>query len=71
MKKAKRKEGTAQSQSVQSLSRVRLVSPRAVAHQAPLSMGFSKQVAVAFFRGAYQPRGRTQVSCNAGRFFTA
>ena len=31
------------------------MSPRAAAHQAPLSMRFSKQVAIAFFRGVTNP----------------
>ena len=47
-----------------------------VAHQAPLSMGFSKQeywVAMASIRSSSQPRHRTHVSCilcMAGGFFT-
>ena len=47
----------------------------AVAHQASLSMGFSKQecwewVAIYFFRRSSLPRGWTRVSCIEGRFFT-
>ena len=41
--------------------------------QAPLSMRFSRileWVAIAFSRGSSQPRDRTLVSCNVGRFFT-
>ena len=45
-----------------------------VAHQAPLSMEFSRQEywsGLPFFsRGSSQPRGRTWVSLIAGRFFT-
>ena len=46
-----------------------------VTHQAPLSMGFSRQeywsgLAIPFSRGSSWPRNRTQVSCTAGRFFT-
>ena len=43
-----------------------------VAHQAPLSMGFSRQeywVDISFSRGSYHPRDRTWVSHIAGRFF--
>ena len=45
------------------------------AHQAPLSMGFSRQgilewVAISFSRGSSRPRVQTQVPCPAGRFFT-
>ena len=45
-----------------------------VAHQAPLSMKFSRQeywswVAIPLSRGSSWPRGQTQVSCIAGRFF--
>ena len=45
--------------------------------QAPLSMGFSRQdywnglSAISFTRGCSQPRDWTQVSCTAGRLFTA
>ena len=50
------------------------VTPWTVAHQAPLSMGFSRQenawVAVSFCRESSQLRDGTQVSCVAGRFFT-
>ena len=47
-----------------------------VAHQAPLSMGFSRQEywSWSFSRGSSRPRNRTQVShvsCIAGGFFTA
>ena len=45
--------------------------------QAPLSMGFSRQVywilewvVISFSRGSSLPRDQTQVSCIAGRFFT-
>ena len=58
---------------VQSLSRVWLLAaPWNVAHQAPLSMGFSSQeywsgllywVAMASSRGSSQLRGRTSISC--------
>ena len=46
-----------------------------IAHQAPLSMEFSRQellewVAIPFSRGPSWPRDRTWVSCIAGRFFT-
>ena len=46
-----------------------------VAHQAPLSMEFSRQeyqnrYSIPFTRGYSQPRDQTQVSCIAGRFFT-
>ena len=61
---------------VKSLSRVRLfATPWPVAHQAPLSMGFSRQehwlewVAIFFSRGYSRPWDRTQVSCIAGRCF--
>ena len=51
------------------------VTPRTVAHQAPLSMGFSRQeywnrLPFPSPGGSSQPRDRTQVSCIAGRFFT-
>ena len=53
-------------------------NPWAVAHQTPLSMGFSKQntrmVAMPCSRGSSRHRDRTHVSCDsctAGRFFTA
>ena len=56
------------------LSRVWVfVTPWTVAHQAPLSMGSSRQeywsgwVAIPFSRGSSRPRDRTQVSCTAGR----
>ena len=61
---------------VKLLSRVRLfVTPWTVAHQAPLSMRFSrprilKRVAISFSRGSSQPRDQTWVSSTAGRFFT-
>ena len=43
-------------------------TPWTVAHQAPLSMEFSRQeilgwVAISFSRGSFQPRDWTQVSC--------
>ena len=44
-----------------------------VAHQAPLSMEFSRKkswVSIPFSRGFSQPRDRIQVSCTADRFFT-
>ena len=59
-----------------SLSRVRLfVTPWTAAHQAPLSMGFSRQeywrgVAISFSRGSSQPRDRSRVSRIVGRRFT-
>ena len=45
---------------------------RTVAHQAPLSMEFSRQESWSgiFSSGSSQPKDRTQVSCVAGRFFT-
>ena len=50
------------------------VTPWTVTHQAPLSMGFSRQEfwsgCHALLQGIFQPRDRTQVSCIAGRFFT-
>ena len=59
----------------QSRSRVRLfVTPQTVAHQAPLSMGFSRQEhwsgCHALLQGIFPPRDRTCVSWTAGRFFT-
>ena len=62
-------------ETVKSFSCVRLfVIPRTAAHQAPLSMGFFQArilewVAISFSRGFSWPRGRTWVSCLAGRFF--
>ena len=52
-----------------------IVTPWTIAHQAPLSMGFSKQK---YWSGlpspppgeSSWPRNWTQVSCIAGRFFT-
>ena len=49
-------------------------TPWTVAHQAPLSMGFSRQeywsgLPFLFSRGSSQPRDQTQVSCIAGRCF--
>ena len=56
------------------LSSVRLfVTPWTIAHQAPLSMGVSRQEywsGILFSRGSFQPEDQTQVSCIAGRFFT-
>ena len=50
-----------------------LVTPWTVAHQAPLSMGFPRQilewVTISFSRGSSWPRDWTWVSCIAGRFF--
>ena len=48
---------------------------RTVAHEAPLSMGFSRQeywsrVVIYFSRRSSWPRDQTWVSCIAGRFFT-
>ena len=44
-----------------------LAAPWTVAHQVPLSMGFSRQVlervVISYFRGSSQPRARTHVSC--------
>ena len=61
----------------QSLSRVRLFVTlwTIIAHQAPLSMGFSRQE---YWSGqpflspgeSSQPRDRTWISCISGRFFT-
>ena len=70
--------------SVQLLSRVRLfVTPWTIAHQALLSMGFSRQEYWSGFpypppawsilsssSSSSQPRDQTQVSWIAGRFFT-
>ena len=41
------------------------VTPSSVAHQAPLSMAFSRQeqVAISYSRGPSQPRERTRISC--------
>ena len=61
---------------VRSLSHVQLFAASwTVAHQAPLSMGFSRHellewVAISFSRGSSWPRDRTQVSCIAGRRFS-
>ena len=58
------------------LCRVRLfATPWTVAHQAPLSMGFSmdKNTGVsshAPLQGVFPPRDQTQVSCIVGGFFT-
>ena len=51
------------------------MTPWTVAYQAPLSMGILQArilewVAMPSSRGSSQPRGRTQVSCIAGGFFT-
>ena len=59
------------------LSHVRLfVTLWTVVRQTSLSMGILQAgilewVAMPSSRGSSQPRDRTQVSCNAGRFFTA
>ena len=59
-----------------SLSHVRLfATPWTVTLQAPLSMGtlqarILEWVAMSSSRRSYQPRDRTQVSCNVGGFFT-
>ena len=50
-------------------------TPRTVAHQAPLSMGFSQArvlewVASFFSRGSSRPRDQIHVSCVAGGFLT-
>ena len=50
------------------------LTPWTVSHQAPLSMGILQArilqwVVIPSSRGSSQPRDRTQVSCNAGRFF--
>ena len=44
-----------------------------VAHQAPLSLEFSRQewVAIPFSRGSSRPRDQTWISFIAGRFFIA
>ena len=60
---------------VKSLSHVRLfVIPWTAAHQAPLSMRFSRQGYWSGLpipsSGTFQPRDRTRVSYTAGRFFT-
>ena len=60
---------------VQPLSRVWLfVTPRTVAHQAPLSMGFPRQEywsrLLSFSSRSSPPRDRTCIFCIAGRFFT-
>ena len=60
---------------MKSLSPVGLfATPWTVAHQTPLSMGFSRQeyyewVAISFSRESSQPRDWTQVSHIAGRRF--
>ena len=60
---------------VKSLSCVRLfVTPWTVAHQAPQSMGFSRQeywsrLPISFSRESSRPKDRTQVSRIAGRRF--
>ena len=58
----------------ESLNQVWLfVTSWTVAHQAPLSMEFSRQlkwVTIPFSKGSSQPRDQTQVSCIAGEFFT-
>ena len=62
-----------------SLSHVRLlVTPWTLAHQAPLSMGFSRQEYCSglprsppgYLGGGIEPRDRTQVTHIAGGFFT-
>ena len=62
---------------VKSLSHIQLfATPWTATHQAPLSMGFSRQ---GYLSGlpfpspgeSSQPRGRTRVSHNAGRYFTS
>ena len=61
---------------VKSLSHVQLfVTPWTLTHQATLSLGIIQArilewVAISFFRGSFQPRDRTWVSCIAGRYFT-
>ena len=50
-------------------------TPWTVSHQAPLSVGFSRQeycewAAISFSRGSSQPRDQTWVSHIAGKFFT-
>ena len=57
------------------LSHVPLCDPWTVVCQAPLSMGVLQATVLAWVarpssRGSSQPRGRTQVSPIAGRFFT-
>ena len=58
------------------LSRVPLsVTPGPAAHQAPPSMGFSRQehwsgLPISSTRGSSQPRDPAGISCIAGRFFT-
>ena len=50
-----------------------LVTQWTVTHQAPLSMGFSRQEyqsGISSSRGSSQPRDWTQVSWTAGKFFT-
>ena len=60
----------------ESVSRVRLfMTPWTVAHQAPLSMEFSRQeywsgLPFPSSRGSSQPRDWTRVSCIVGRFLT-
>ena len=48
------------------------VTPWTVAHQAPLSMGIlqARVLEWVVMPSSSQPKGRTQVSCIAGRFFT-
>ena len=59
---------------VKSLSHVWLfATPWTVAHQAPPSLGFSRQeywVAISFSRGSSRPRDRTRVSLIVGICFT-
>ena len=56
------------------LSRVDSATPQTVAHQAPLSMGFSRQkywsgLPLLFSRGSSRPRDPICISCLAGIFF--
>ena len=73
---AKNSLSTGNNSKVKVLSRVQLfATPRTVAYQAPLSMGFFQArvlewVAISFSRGSSRPRDRTWVSSIADRRFT-
>ena len=46
------------------------VTPWTVAHQAPVSMAFSRQEYCSLLQGVFRIQGQTQVPCIASRFFT-
>ena len=57
------------------MSKTLFVTPWTITHQAPLSMGFSREkyrsgLPVPSWRGSSWPRDRTRVSCTACVFFT-